>query len=166
MTIEVTVVVGRKLRIPFKFSGKHSASKRHSREDPNFLHFRAREEDFSRALTETVENNLDGLNVGILDRLECLLDFLDAHAVVANLSGLNQIVENSEYLCMIIEFGWRAMQLQKIERIGRKIPQAIFDPCREVLPAVTFDGLLRQLPASLCRNDYFVLPLLFELRNQ
>src|SRR5438876_9033237 len=131
MTIEVTVVIGRKLRIRLQFSGEHSAGKRHSREDSDFLLFRARKEDFSRALTETVENNLDGLNVGILDRLECLLDFLDAHAVVANLSGLNQVVENSEYLCMIIEFSWRAMQLQKIERIDSKISQAVFDPARQ-----------------------------------
>ena len=58
------------------------------------------------------------------------------------------------------------MQLQKIERIGRKIPQAIFDPRCEVLAVVTFDSLLRQRPASLCRNDDLVLPLLFELRNQ
>src|SRR6266567_1654337 len=109
MAIEVTVVVGRKLRVRLQFSGEHSAGKRHSRQDPDFLLFRARKEEFSRALAETVENNLDGLNVGELDRLECFLDFLDTHTVVANLSGLNQIVENSEYLRVIEEFGWRAM---------------------------------------------------------
>src|SRR6266567_7445401 len=112
MTIEITVVVERKLRIRLQFSGEHSAGKRHSREDSDFLLFRARKEEFSRALTETVKNNLDGLNVGILDRLECLLDFLDTHAVVANLSGFNQIVENSEYLGMLIEFGGWAMKLE------------------------------------------------------
>src|SRR5207237_9813698 len=117
---------------------------------PDFLVVRTQKEEFSRALTETVENHLDGLNVGNLDRLECFLDFLDTHTVVANLSGLNQIVENSEYLCMIIEFSWRAMQLQKIERIGRKILQAIFDPRCEFLAVVTFDYLLRQLPARRC----------------
>ena len=147
MTIEVTVVVGRKLRIRLQFSSEHSAGKRHSREDPDFLFFRARKEEFSRALAETVENNLDGLNVGELDRLERFFDLLHAHAVVADFAGLRELVERGEHVRPVVHLGRRAVQLHEIERIGLQVLQAAINERGQILAVVT-GGRVRVEPPA------------------
>ena len=68
-----------------------------------------------RALAEDVVDELHRLHAGVLDRLQRLLDPLDADAVEADLAGLHQVVEHAERLGVVVDVGRRAVQLQQVD---------------------------------------------------
>jgi hypothetical protein len=76
------------------------------------------EEQVGRPLPETIEDNLYGLHIWEFDSLDRFVDFFYAYAVVANLSGFRQIVQNSEDLGAIVQFCWRAVELQQVNCVG------------------------------------------------
>ena len=106
-----------------------------------------------RALAEAVEDDLHCLHVGKLDRLQRFLNFLHAHAVIANFAGAHQIIQDGEGLGPRIEFGRRAVELQQIDGLAGQIAQTVFDPSREILPGVAFHRLTRQAAACFGGND-------------
>ena len=83
--------------------------------------FGAGEEFFGRTLAKAVEDNLHGLDIGIFDRFHGLIDFFYAHAVEAEFAGLDKVIEDSEDFGVVIESGWRAVELEQVEAIGGEI---------------------------------------------
>ena len=87
------------------------------------------EEVVSRTLPKAIEDDLHRLQVGEFDRQQRLFDFLYADSVIADFSGSDQIIEHPEDFGARIQHSRRAVQLDQIEPVGRKIAQAVFDPC-------------------------------------
>jgi hypothetical protein len=85
------------------------------------------EQQVGRPLPETIEDNLYGLHIWEFDSLERFFYFFHAYAIVANLSGFRQIVQDSEDLGAIVQFCWRAVELQQVNCVGGKISQAFFN---------------------------------------
>src|SRR4051812_10939966 len=115
MAIKIPVVVSGELRIAAQLSRKHATCKRHARQNAHLPLLRERKEHFCRSLAKAIENYLDTLHVGELDRFQRLLYSLDTHAVVAQFSRLHEIVQNTEHLRMVIKVCRRAVQLQQIK---------------------------------------------------
>src|SRR5580704_12974210 len=58
------------------------------------------------------------------------------------------------------------MELQQIQRVGRKISQTVFDPGCQILPVVTFFGLLRETTAGFGCDKDLLLAALLQLGDQ
>ena len=108
-------------------AGQHPRRQRQPRQDADLLLARLGEEEVGRPLAEDVVDDLHRLHAGVLDRLERLLDPLDADAVEADLAGLDQVVAEAEHLGVVVEVGGRAVQLQQIDRLGPQVLQAAVD---------------------------------------
>ena len=65
---------------------------------PTLRRFAFGEEQVRRALAEHIEDDLHRLHARILDRFQRLFHFLDAHAVIADLPGFHQVVQQAEHL--------------------------------------------------------------------
>ena len=74
-------------------AGEQAACQRHADDDGNFLAACFLEEQVGGALAEDVVDDLDADDAGIFDRLQPLLDGLDADAVALDLAGLLQVVQ-------------------------------------------------------------------------
>src|SRR4029079_2775827 len=117
-------------------------------------------------MPETVEYDLYALDVGELNRFQCLFYALHAHTVIAQLAGRHEVIEHSEDLRMVVEICRRAVQLQEIYDIGCQVPKAFVDPARKVLTAIALGSLFRQLPACLGQHHNFFFTFLLQTRNQ
>ena len=151
------MVVFGKARSARELACEQSAGQRHAGENPNLFLFGFGKELFSGSLPEAIKDDLHRLYVGVLGRLQRLFNFLDAHPVIANFPGLHQVIEHAEHFRPMVKAGRRAMQLQQINGVGCQIAQAVLNPVREILAAVTFDGLFRQAPSRFGRNDDLLL---------
>src|SRR4029077_7156030 len=117
-------------------------------------------------LAETVENDLHGLHVGELDRLERFFNLLDAHTVIANFARRHQVIQYSEDLWAVIERARWAMKLQQIEAVGRKISQAVFDPHGQILGVLSLACLARETAPSFRGHHDLALLAFLELSNE
>src|SRR3989304_3259213 len=75
----------------------------------------------------------------------------DADAVVPQLAGRDEIVEDAEDVGPPVQRRRRTMQLQEVERLHLEVLEAAIHPGHEVLARVALAGLLRQAPPRLCR---------------
>ena len=73
MPVKRAVIVGFKGGPGGEFAGQHPACQRHARQDADLAPHGFGKEQLGRSLAEDVENDLHGLDVGILNRLEELL---------------------------------------------------------------------------------------------
>src|SRR5579871_2800869 len=149
-----------------QLAGKQSAGQRDPSENADFLLLSTREEKLRRALAKTVEDDLHRLNVGEFDGFEGLFDFLYANAVVADLAGSNQIVEDTEHLRAIVEFARGAVELQQVDCVGREIAEAVIDPCGQVRARVAFHGLTWETAPGLSGNDDFFFAFLAQAGDE
>src|SRR5207248_9802160 len=110
------------------------------------------EEQAGRTLTEDVEDDLDGRHTRILDRLQRLLDLLDAHAVCADEALGNQPVAGLEDSRFVVDLPRRTMELDEINDVDTEVLQRALQPAAEVVV-----GVLRELercaPTELRRDD-------------
>jgi hypothetical protein len=96
-----------------------------------------------------------------------LVHGLDAHAVVADLPGAHQVVEDAEHLRPIVHLRVRAVELEQVDRVHLQVPQATINPPFEVLAAVALGRLRRQAAARFRRHvDRLALALATEARHQ
>src|ERR1041385_333312 len=159
VAVEVAVVVGGELRIRAQLAGEHTAGQRGTRQNAHAFFFGLGKKSVRRLLPEAIKNDLHRLHVGIFDGLERLFHLLHAHAVVADLPCLDQIVEHAKNFGAIVEFGRRTVQLHQIKRVGGEIFQAAVDPRIQIFAAVTFDSLLGQAASSFGGDDDFVFTI-------
>ncbi len=141
------MIVAGELRITTQLAREQTARQRHSRQNAYVAPLGLLKEESGRAQAQHVEDDLHGLDIGILNRLERLFDLLHADAVVLNLAGLHQIIQRLEHLGAVVHLGGRAVQLDNIERLDFKIPEAAFDKCGEVGGIVAV-GVVRRKPAT------------------
>ena len=118
------------------------------------------------ALPEAVEDDLHRLNIGILNRLKGLFDLLNTDSVVADLAGLDQVVEDCKHFRAGIKLGGRAMKLKKIKSFAGEIAQTVFDPRRKILAAVSCNRLARKRRPALVATIISSLPALLELCDE
>src|SRR5262249_55054975 len=167
LAIELPVIVVGERRSRVELAREQAARERHAREEANALRLSGREEFVGGLEPEHVEDDLDALDVRVFDRLRRLRDGLDAHAVVAKLSGGDEVIEHAEDLWSIEDRGVRAVQLEKIEPVDFKILEAAIDPGGQVLARVPVGRLDRQTPASLGRDvDRLAGPLAAKPGNE
>ena len=69
---------------------------------PTLRLLRLREKQFRRTLPENVEDDLHGLDVRKFNRLQRLLDFFHAHAVMPQFAGFHQVIEDAKNFRQII----------------------------------------------------------------
>ena len=149
VAVELAMVVVGEGGIGLELAGEQAARQRHARDHGDLARLGDVEEQPGRALPEDVEDDLDADHARIFDRLQGLLDPLDADAVVADLARGLEPVERVERLRVIIKVGRRAVELDEVERLDLEVFQAPVDPAAEVLVAVAGDRLLRQAAAGL-----------------
>jgi len=166
MTIEIAVIIGSEGGLGAQFACQQAAGEWYTGEDSHLFLLGPREEYFRGALSEAVEDDLYGLNIGELDRLERFFHFLDTYSVVTDFACLDQIVEDREDFRAFVECGGWTVKLKKVESVGRKVAQAVFNPSRQVLAAVPGNRLARQATAGFGRNDNFLLPAFLELCDE
>src|SRR5947209_14320685 len=114
MAIKVAMIVRSEAGIGLKFAGEQAAGQRNASENADLFFLSSREEQFGGPQPEAIENDLYRLHVGKFDSLQCFFDFLHTDAVVAEFSGFHQIIQDSDDLRAIIQFRWRAVELEQI----------------------------------------------------
>jgi hypothetical protein len=97
------MVVRRKRRGVGELAGQEAARERDACEDSDFPCQRFGEDAFGRLEAEQVEDDLDALHVRVAHRVQRFLDDLHAHAVVAELAGPHQIIQDAEHLVPRVE---------------------------------------------------------------
>src|SRR3954447_19806240 len=103
------------LRLLRQLPREHSTRQRYPRQNSHLFLLRLFEENIRRTLPETVEDDLHGFDVRIFNGLQRLLHSLHAHAVVADLARVHHAIQRVENFRTIVDGGWWAMKLQKIE---------------------------------------------------
>src|SRR5450631_1439587 len=166
LAVEVAMIVGIEFGIGAKLPRKQPAGQRNARQDANLLQLGLGKEEFRRTLTETIENDLHRLQVGVFHGLESLFHALHAHPIETDLARLHQVVEHGEDLGMIIGIGRRAVELHQVEDFYVQIEQVVFDPGGKVSAGVALNRLLGQTPAHLGGYDDVFFAGLLQLPNQ
>ena len=145
------MVVGGERRLARVLARQQSRRERHAHDDPDPAARGLGEEHAGGALAERVEDDLHGRHVRVLDRLERLLDALDADAVGGDPPLADHRLQVLEDLRVVVEVGRRAVQLHEVERLHAEVLARAVVPRPEVLGRVVLDGLV-QAPAHL-RGD-------------
>src|SRR5262249_43442018 len=146
--------------------GQHSGCQRHARQDSNLSLPRLLEKQIGGTLAKDVEDDLHCLHVGIFNRLQCFFDSFDAHAVVANLALLDELIQRLEQLRIVINFCRRTMQLQQLECISLQILQTAIDKGLQVVSVVSGGDVWIESPSSFGRDDYLFAAFALKLRQQ
>src|SRR4029077_15632213 len=121
VAVEVAVVVGGEGRVAAELAGEQAAGQRDAGKNADLLLLRLREEDFGGTLPEAVEDDLHGLDIGILDRFQGLFDLLDADAVVADFPRFHEVVEDGEDFRAGVEVRRRTVELEQVERVAGEV---------------------------------------------
>ncbi len=103
----------------------------HPGDDPHVTLEGLPEEQVEGSLAEDVEDDLDAGHPGILDRLEGLLDLLDADPVVGDHARGDHLVHRFEEVGPVVDPGRQAVQLDQVELIELEVRPAIVDPAPE-----------------------------------
>ena len=90
MTVELAMVVFSEGRRGGQLAGEHTAGERDAGENADFALEGLLKKESGGALTKTVENDLDGLDVWILDGFQRLFDAFDTNAVVADFARFHE----------------------------------------------------------------------------
>src|SRR4051812_20825656 len=152
MAVEVTVIVGREGGGGSEFAGEHAGGERDADDGRDAAAFRLGEELLGWPLAEHVEDDLDGGYAGELHGLHRLLDLLDADAVVADLSRVHQIVHCRERFGPVVNVRWRAVELDKVERLDAEVLERAVDEGGQVRSVVSGGGVRVQAAAGLSRD--------------
>ena len=102
------------------------------------------EEQLGRPLAEDVEDDLHGRDARILDRLQRLLDLLDAHAVCLHQPFFDQAVAGFEDSRRVVGVPRRTVQLDEVGGLDAEILERALEPAAQILVGVVGD----QLPAA------------------
>ena len=149
-----------------QLAGQQPRRQRQAREHADLAALGLGEEQLGRALAEHVVDDLHRLHAGVLDRLQRILDALDADAVEPHLPGLHQVVEDPEHLGLVVDVRRRAVQLQQIQRVGLEILQAALDEGGQVLAVEALGDERLQALAGLGRDVERVAALAAQARQQ
>jgi hypothetical protein len=106
------------------------------------------------------------LDARVREGLKTFFDFLDADTVVTQLAILRKLIQHFEYFRHVIDRCRRAMQLQKVQRIGFQIPKAALNKSRKVLPVVTTGNVRIQAPSRLSCDIERIAAFIAQLRQQ
>src|SRR6185436_154421 len=124
VAVELTMVVGLEALLTRELAREQAGGERHAGQDTHLAARGLFEQELERTLAEHVEDDLNGLNVRILERLQALFHALHADAVVAQLALPHELVEDAERLRLVVDAGRRAMQLQQVQRLDLEVEQA------------------------------------------
>ena len=149
----VTAMVGAvEGRVPAQLPGQETGCQGNPGDDPDLPGARLREEELRGTLAEDVVDDLDGLDARVLDRLEPLLDPLDADPVVGEHPVGAQLVEVLEESRAVVAVGGQAMELDQIEGGDAQVLAAPLRPLAKVRARVLghVDG---RAPSDLGGDD-------------
>src|ERR687894_221818 len=162
VTVEVPVVGGVECPLRAHLAGEEAARERHAGQDAYVALLGEREELLDGLLAEDVEDDLDGLDAGVVQRHPRLLHPLHAHAVVLYLAGPLQLLERLEGRVLTVSLRGRAVELEKVKRLDAEVPEAPLDEGREVLGVVPFGGVRVEAAAGLGRDEDLVARAVLE----
>ena len=86
------------------------------------------------------EDDLNGGDIGILDRLEPLLDALHAHAIACNPAVADEGVHSVEDLRSVVDIGRQCVKLNEVEAVHIEVLARTVDPSSKVFWGVLADA--------------------------
>ena len=154
MPVVRAMIVIAELRLGRHLAGEQPTRQRHSDDDPDVAGYRFAEEQLGRAVSQHVEDDLYRRDTGVLDRLECLLDLFDAHAVVPQLAPGHHVVQRLEHLRPVVDLRRRAVELEQIQCLHVEIGPAAIDKRLDALSCVTIRRVGVQAASCLGRHHH------------
>src|SRR5690606_29468374 len=106
---------------------QQSTRQRDPNDDADIAGLRLPEEEAGRALPEHVEDDLNGGDVRIFDRLDRLFHLLHRDAEVQDLPLLLQPIEQLEDLRSVVDRSRRTVELDEVERLQPRSGKASLD---------------------------------------
>ena len=143
------VVVAGEGGVAAEFAGEEAGGEGDAGEDADAFLFGLGEEEVGGALAEEVEDDLDGLDVGVFDGFEGFLDAFDADAVEADFAGLDEFVEEGKDLGAVVDGGGGAVELEEFEAVGFEVFEGAVHEGGEILAVVAAGGVGVEAAAGL-----------------
>ena len=103
-----------------ELAGQQPRGQRHAGDDADVAPAGLLEEQLGGPLAEQVEDDLDGRDAGVLDRLQRLLDLLDGDAVARDQPVLDEPVAGLEHRRRVVGVPRRAVQLDEVDASRRR----------------------------------------------
>ena len=152
------MVVRREGRAAVELAREQPRRERHPYDHADVTPFRLLEEQLRGPLSEHVEDDLDGGDARVLDRLQRLLDLLDADPVGAHEAVLDQPVAGLEHGGRVVRLPRRAVQLDEVDDVDAEVLARALEPDAQVLLGVVLHPLLDPAP-ELGRDHERLVPL-------
>ncbi len=121
VAVEGPVVVCCEACVSTELAGQQTRGERNADDHADVAQAGALEEELGRSLTEDVEDDLHRCDAWILDRLQRLLNLLDADPIRADEPFLHESVAGLEHRGCVVRLPRWAVQLNEIDRVDVEV---------------------------------------------
>src|SRR2546423_12298598 len=111
MAIKVAVICGSELGVACEFAGEQTTGQWNAYDNADIALASCGEELLRRFESEHVEDDLNGLHIGVANGFKGLFNFFNADPVMAYFALLDQVIQDGEHFWPIVDFSRWAMQL-------------------------------------------------------